>query len=314
MPRRGRIEYPGTTYHIYSRGHRRSRVFRRQEDYIFFLTDLERLSREHNARVLSFCLMPNHPHLCLRTDGDPISVLMQRLNLRHAKYFNRSYRLRGPLNESRYKAEVVGREDYLLKLVRYIHLNPVKARLAQTLDEWPYTSHHAYLGLGFSWVDTSPVLALMKSVEGYLDWMSERVPPAERRLFSGGVKESKQSSDLALIKWRPLRRGPWAAKRPEVPIGDVVSEIAGRLGWDLVELAGDSREGVLPGRRRQLVKLLDQRGYRHKDIGDMICRRESAVSRLLGRMKGRGDGGRGVPSTGDQLEFGWDPRVDGMDM
>ena len=311
MPRRARIEYPGTTYHIYSRGHRRSRVFRRQEDYLSFLMDLERLSREHGARVLSFCLMPNHPHLCLRTDGDPISLIMQRLNLRHAKHFNRAYKVRGPLNESRYKASVVGSWECLLRLVRYIHMNPVKARLAQAPEDWHFSSHHAYLGLGYSWVETSPVLTRLKSLEGYLELMREAPPPGDARLFSRcGEMPAKDGSDLALIKWRPLKRGPWAAKRPEEPITEGVAKIMGPLGWDLRELAGNRRDRHVAARRRQLVKLLDERGYRYREIAALLGRQESAVCRLLGRMKGRTNGAQGNPGAATQLELGWDQLPD----
>jgi putative transposase len=109
MGRRVRMEYPGVVYHVFSRGNRRTAVFRSPAEYEDFIADLERLAKLHKAEVLAFCLMSDHPRLCLRTgeDGDPLSLLMQRLNLRHARRFNRIHKVRGHLNECRYRAQVV---------------------------------------------------------------------------------------------------------------------------------------------------------------------------------------------------------------
>ena len=94
MTRQIRVQLQGATYHVFSRGNRRSRVFQHPEDHEAYLEDLRTLSQQHGAKVLAFCLMPNHPHLLLRADGDLLSVLMQRLAQRHAIRYNRSHRVR----------------------------------------------------------------------------------------------------------------------------------------------------------------------------------------------------------------------------
>ena len=91
MARQIRVQLQGATYHVYSRGNRRTRIFQHPEDYEAYLDDRRTLSEQHGAKVLAFCLMPNYPHLSLPTDGDPLSVLMQRLTQRHALRYNRSH-------------------------------------------------------------------------------------------------------------------------------------------------------------------------------------------------------------------------------
>ena len=91
MARQIRVQLQGATYHVYSRGNRRTRIFQHPENDEAYLEDLRTLSEQHGAKVIAFCLMANHPHLSLPTDGDPLSVLMQRLTQRHALRYNRSH-------------------------------------------------------------------------------------------------------------------------------------------------------------------------------------------------------------------------------
>src|SRR5687768_2318729 len=113
MARRPRPQFEGATYHVYTRGNRKSDVYLDDSDYRAYLEDVRELADHHRVEVLAFCLMPNHPHLALRTQGDGISVFMQRLTQRHAVRFNRKYGVSGQLMEGRYKSLLIHDATYL---------------------------------------------------------------------------------------------------------------------------------------------------------------------------------------------------------
>jgi hypothetical protein len=220
---------------------------------------------------------------------------MQRLTLRHAKRFNRLHGVAGPLNESRFHAQVVDSERYLLALVRYIHFNPVKAGLVGRPEAWPFSSHRAYLGRGYRFVETGEVLARGGGLSGYRRLMDSPVPPEEEAVFervSSGDREARLS-DLALVGRHPLRSGPWCARLPRREMAEVLAE----LGRE--ESAGASREavedvrgGALPAapprdrqlRRRWALRLRDE-GFGMREIAEALDCHQPAVSRLLARAR-----------------------------
>jgi len=205
MGRPKRNEVLGDTYHVFFRGNRGEKIFRQVADYTLFLKDLEALAEAHHVAVIAYCLMPNHVHLCVRTrkGGSLLATLMQRLNLRHARRYNRAYRVRGRLNESRYHAKVVvesqsprtDQRKYLTALVRYIHANPVRARLTLSAGEWRYSSHASYVGNDMPWVESAEVLKEMGGVEGYSAVMATAQPPEEEQMFRPPRREPPTSND-----------------------------------------------------------------------------------------------------------------------
>lgn len=128
MVRPLRIEYPGAIYHITSRGIDRRKIFNEDEDCRHLVQLLKEGADFFRVEVIAYCLMSNHFHFLLQTKEANLSRFMQRLNVAYARYFNYKYKRVGPLMQGRYKAIVVGSEEYFLKLSRYIHLNPIKVK------------------------------------------------------------------------------------------------------------------------------------------------------------------------------------------
>lgn len=148
MGRVRRDETPGSIKHVYCRGNRGELVFEDDGDYAAFTEKLFELANKMRIDILAFCLMPNHFHLCVRknAEGATLAKFMQRLNLWHARQYNSKHGVRGRLNESRYRAKIVDSDSYLINLVRYIHLNAVRAGIVATVGEWKHCSHAMYLG------------------------------------------------------------------------------------------------------------------------------------------------------------------------
>lgn len=140
-----RIEYPGAWYHVMNRGAGRRRIFYEDRDRLLFLDLLSEITRAFHIEIHAFSLMDNHYHLLVHTPEAGLGRAMRHLNGIYTYRFNRRHRTDGPLLRGRYKARLVEQEEYLLELVRYIHLNPVRAGLAKLPGNHPWTSHRFYL-------------------------------------------------------------------------------------------------------------------------------------------------------------------------
>jgi len=204
MPRGPRLDYPGALHHVIARGIERRKIFHSLRDRLDFLARLGDLVLESRAALYAWVLMPNHIHALLRTGNLSISRLMQRLLGPHAGAFNRRYNRSGHLFQNRFKNTLVEEEPYLLELVRYLHLNPVRSRLPVTLeslDDYPWTGHAVLLGnLEFPAQDTDFVLGRF----------GERVGAA-RRTYKNFVREGVRRGTAIDLEGGGLRRsaGEW---------------------------------------------------------------------------------------------------------
>lgn len=162
MPRKARIDAPGAVHHIMARGIERRKIFRKDADRDDFLSRLDLILTETQTPCYAWALMPNHFHLLLKTGAAPMATVMRRLLSGYAQSFNRRYRRHGHLFQNRYKSILCQEETYLLELVRYIHLNPVRARIVpdfRRLNTYPYCGHSVLLGKRrFGFQDTNTVL------------------------------------------------------------------------------------------------------------------------------------------------------------
>lgn len=146
MPKKKRVWYPGATYHIMCRGNHRGDIFRDQEDYEIYLTILRSIVEEFDTCIYSYCLMTNHVHIQLQTNTVDISKIMRKLNLFYTKFFNNKYNIVGHLFQGRYKSQIIENDAYSLQTSRYIHLNPVKARMVTSPVDYKWSSYPVYMG------------------------------------------------------------------------------------------------------------------------------------------------------------------------
>ncbi len=148
MPRAPRIHYPGAVYHAMARGVDGRLIFCDDRDYSRFLETLRCVAADSGARIIAYCLMPNHFHSIVKVDGVPLSRLMQRILTRYAITFNLRHDRMGHLFQARYKAILCLDDAYLASLIRYIHNNPVRAHLVDRADAWKWTSFLEYHDTG----------------------------------------------------------------------------------------------------------------------------------------------------------------------
>ena len=138
----------GYHYHLYNRGVNRQPVFFNDENWSYFLRLVRRYFTPDRIDVVAYCLLPNHYHLLvsLRTD-DLGKEIMQPFTVAYTKAINKQQGRTGPLFEGAFQARLVDREEYLLHLSRYIHLNPVLAGLVARPADWAFSSYRDYVGL-----------------------------------------------------------------------------------------------------------------------------------------------------------------------
>jgi REP element-mobilizing transposase RayT len=160
MARKPRIHFPGAFYHCINRGNQCKQLFFSDEDYLFMLDRMAYCTEKFGALIHAFCLMPNHFHLLLQVQDIPLSSIMRSALTSFAKYFNRLHRKVGHVFQGRYRAILCQKETYLMELVRYIHLNPVRAHLANSPQQWRWCSLASYLHLSqHSFLYTQDILA-----------------------------------------------------------------------------------------------------------------------------------------------------------
>jgi len=147
MARKPRIHIPGGIYHVMIRGNAGQDIFLSNDDRCHFLLLIQEGVGRFGCRVHAFCLMDNHVHLAIQVSDMPLSKIMQNLSFRYTRWFNRRQKRIGHLFQGRYKAILVDKEAYLLELVRYIHLNPIRAGIVDNIVSYEWSGHRTYLGM-----------------------------------------------------------------------------------------------------------------------------------------------------------------------
>lgn len=142
MPYRAIEFVEGHYYHIFNRTLGNELLFHNRANYLHLIRLMERYKREYQMSIIAYCLMPNHYHFVLRQDaGKPISQFIRVLFNAYVQALNIQLGRRGPLFEGRYHHVWVDKEEYLLHLCRYIHLNPIKAKLVSRVEDWEFSNY-----------------------------------------------------------------------------------------------------------------------------------------------------------------------------
>ncbi|MCA0985168.1 transposase [Halobacillus yeomjeoni] len=146
MPRRPRKKSKSGIYHVILRGANRQEICHKQEDRFRFLDTLKRYIHETDTQVVVWCLMDNHVHFLLKEKIPQVSEVMKRLGISYASYYNWTYGTNGHLFQDRFKSEEVETDGYLLTVVRYIHMNPVKSGLILKPEDYRWSSCGSFYG------------------------------------------------------------------------------------------------------------------------------------------------------------------------
>jgi REP element-mobilizing transposase RayT len=200
MPRQARLDAPGTLHHVILRGLERGAIVKDDGDRDAFVARLGTVAQATGTAIYAWALLPNHAHLLLRSGPVGLPRFMRRLLTGYAVNFNRRHKRAGHLFQNRYKSIVCEGEAYFQELVRYIHLNPLRAKLVtdmRALDRYPWCGHATVVGrLQHPWQDRRTVLGGFGRTEGsairaYRGYVREGIPVGSRPdLVGGGLVRS----------------------------------------------------------------------------------------------------------------------------
>jgi len=265
MPRQARIDAPGALHHIIIRGIERKKIFQDDSDRDDFLERIGSILPECKSGCYAWALIPNHAHLLLRTGLVSIATIMRRLLTGYAIRYNHRHRRHGQLFQNRYKSILCQEDPYLFELVRYIHLNPLRAKLVKDLEElgkFPYSGHSALMGKEKNdWQNVDYVL-------GY---------------FGSNVRVSRR-------RYREyVEKGIEIGRRPDLVGGGLIRSIGGwtkakALAKEGIRLKGDER---ILGDSDFVLEVLKsseeqfERKYRLKSQGFDLSRLSKRVAELL---------------------------------
>ena len=290
MPRRPRLHLPGGFYHVILRGNGRQAIFFDHEDRDEWQSVLQDGLLRHRHRLHAYCWMTNHVHMAIQAGSEPLAGFMRFLASRYARFFNQKCRRPGHLFERRYRAILVQENQYLKELLRYIHLNPVRARMVADPADYAWSSHTAYLRLANTdWLTVDYLAALFGEVAqtarlAYINFMTDQPSNTILRLLRNGTPDDDRI--LGNDEWidsvldRPVTATPFK------DLDDVVADACQRHDVTEAMLASRSRSRRHSAIRAEIaLAAIEHTLATVTDVAQRFDRAHSGLSRAMNRLR-----------------------------
>jgi putative transposase len=281
MPRHPRVHAEGLLYHVMARGNDGQKIFLSQSDYQAFIEALRTVRQRYPFSLYAYVLMSNHFHLLLEVDQVPTARILQSLLTGYVRRFNKIHHRRGHLFEGRYKAIVCDRDSYLLELVRYIHLNPVRAAMVKRPSQWQWSGHCEYLGKEKrGLIDSGPVMGELRTGARYEAFIRDgtkvnyRVEwhPGDGAPFLGPERFVKKIAKETILS--PISR--------RASLKNLLKNVATKSGLSAEILLRKGRLASVVNARDQFIReAVLQQGYLASQVADFLACHPSNVSRAL---------------------------------
>jgi REP-associated tyrosine transposase len=288
MARKPRIEYEGAFYHVITRGNQRRKVFKEVDDFQKCINLLASYRERYNYSLYAYVLMSNHVHLLLETRTIPLSKILQGVTQSYTMYFNRKYKTVGHLFQGRYKAILCDKDAYLLSLIKYIHLNPVRANMAKALGEYRWSSHRSYVKKGKDDIaDTDQVLRMFSEDKSrarrlYMAYVDDGIEVKKEDIYrtvSQRILGEEQFVDTVMEKID--ERFENKRKHHEYSLKNIVETIGKMRGITLNQLRGKSRNREILTVRKLASLAAREFGYKGKEIAFFLQKDPSVITRYL---------------------------------
>ena len=264
-----------------ARGNDGQVIFRDDAGHRRFLNLLTKAKERFRFRLYAYCLMSNHFHLLLHVTSMPLSPIMQWLLTCHASWFNRRWQRKGHLFQERFEAIHCQQDSYFLELLRYIHLNPVRADLVSAPDRWPWSGHREIIGTDPTHlIDKTFPLSLFHRDSSsarmlYADFIDAGIPDCHR--FPDPFRQGRSAAQFIVEDHaEDVQRGS-----PRTSLSDIAGDIARESGFSLETLRRAGRARTLARARRLLVRRAIDNGHRPYEIAALLSCSLSLVSKAL---------------------------------
>lgn len=279
MARPLRIEYPGAVYHITSRGNEKKAVFKDRRDHELFLEILNQVKRRYHWLCHAYCLMDTHYHLLIETPDGNLSLGMRQLNGVYTQAYNKKRNRCGHLFQGRFKAILIQKDSHLLEVSRYIVLNPVRASIVKSPEDWVWSSYNGMVG------KEKPFPCLTRN--WILGQFSRTISKAEKeyRLFvKGGINKGtiwdnvKGQSILGEDDF-VASLSEYLKRKQDIPEISKSQRYANRPTLEQI-----FREGIIKDkikRDQKMVEAIEKFGYTQRSIADYLGFHFTYISRIL---------------------------------
>lgn len=277
MARRHRVHYPGAVYHVITRGNNKDYILKKPQEKKAYIDIIERYKKKFDFKLYAYCIMDNHAHLLIEINQEPLYKIMQGIQLVYTQRYNQWYSRTGHVFEQRYVSRLCLKDEYLLQLIRYIHQNPLRAKITEgLLYEW--SSHREYLGKRLI-ADTDFPLSVLDG--------DKRVAINRYLSFVGQMEESFAD------EWERSPENPPNAQQAECKrleslaakaigherIIDTVTKIS---GYDFSQIYGTAKAKKISDVRKILILLLKNHStLNNMEIAEITGINASAVSNIL---------------------------------
>ena len=320
MPRRARLDAPGTLHHVMVRGIERGKIVDDDSDRENFISRLGKLAADTHTAIYAWALMGNHAHILLRSSTFSLSDFMRRFLTGYAIFYNRCHRRWGHLFQNRYKSIICEEDAYFKELVRYIHLNPLRAESVKTLaqlDRYCWCGHSVLMGkIENEWQDCEYVLKWFGQRQGeakkaYRNYVQKGINDGRRPELVGGglirslggwsvVKAMRRSMERELSDERILGSGEFVERilkeaetqikyqLPEKEHHRIIDEYIGKLcknaGISVKELRSASRRNEVSAVRADIaIGLVREHGVALAEVARRVGVTTSAISKIIKR-------------------------------
>jgi REP element-mobilizing transposase RayT len=322
MPRRARLDAPGTLHHVMVRGIERRRIVNDVSDRKNFVERLGELAACTKTTIYAWALLTNHAHILLRSSEIGLSGFMRRLLTGYAISYNRRHRRWGHLFQNRYKSIICDEDAYFTELVRYIHLNPLRAKLAKSLaqlDRYRWCGHGVLMGkIQNEWQDRDYVLRWFGQKQGdakkaYGSYVAKGIDQGRRPELVGGglirslggwsaVKAMRRSEDRELSDDRILGSGEFVeriikeaeakikyqlpVKEQDQKIDEFLAKLCKNEKVSIEELRSGSRCKEVSGVRALIaIELVKKQGVALAEVARRVGVSTAAVSKIIKRAR-----------------------------
>lgn len=276
MPRKARVDVEANWYHVVSRGQRRQTLFYDEYDFEKYLTVLSVGLAKNNGRLGGYCLMPNHAHLLIYRNEVSLGEIMRLVNGIYGYYFNVRNGTSGHVFQSRFFSEMILKDRHLAAVVRYIHNNPVRAKIRDRAEQYRWSSDQAYRGKKLPSgirVEIVPGFAGLAGRRQYRELIDTPVRLPRFPKFIGWTREARSREKRS-------RQGAWSKneKRGRIPLAEKVRLLLPAGTITLGDVRGPSRQRQIAAIRGAIMVALYDLGYPPTKIATFFHRVPSAVN------------------------------------
>ncbi len=292
MARKPRIEFEGALYYITIYGNHKKKIFREKNDFLKYLEIIKNYKNRYNSLLYAYALMSNHVHMLVETKKIPLSKIFQGINQSYTIYFNKKYKTTGHLFQGRYKAILCDKEEYLLPLIKYIHNNPVRAKVVKNINRYSYISHNIYINNDKenSIVNSDQVLEMFshdkrKAKKLYREYMNNGPEInkndihdiTDQRILGGQtfVERIKKENKKCYVEFKQLN------KKKEYSLSEIDCVIKMLYGINLKQLRQKSGSRKISLGRKIFILLANKYEYQGKDIARYIRKDPALITRCI---------------------------------